>query len=442
MRWKRIILISTIALLLIVGTIFLLYKESSTIINSNSLNPFSSEARKINKISLPRYSESSKEICSNGKCNLILYSGVRFVSEDNTWKPIEKARSLKNSSIRCVVKKATKNDPDVSCLDYNTTSITFEVLNKSQDYPIKVYDSKKTFIKSGDLALRTDTQKRIDYELGDKVHVGENSTTIFLQDADSQNLDDTYIYEGSKTINFGSDTEMNALNRSASNKNILIKFNISSIPQGSIYDDVTLGLYLYVNGLDTGKSFNLSSHHIYSNFTWDESSIDWNSRPLNADYNSQYTDLVNFNSTTPINTFYEWNVTDILRNETSSTNVSFYLIPQDVIGTLTTFNVVRFRTKEWVNASTRPYLNITYSSAPITDTCTPPLSGSWNVTCSDNCKIANATTINGGLNLDSSAGTLTINNTLNLIGGRINKQNSASCKIIINNAQGGKINIR
>ena len=79
----------------------------------------------------------------DGTMTITLYSGIRFIEEDDTWKKIEDARSLKNSGINCVVKKDSKDDPDVECLDFNYTSIKVDVKDK-KSYPIKIYSKNKT----------------------------------------------------------------------------------------------------------------------------------------------------------------------------------------------------------------------------------------------------------------------------------------------------------
>ena len=48
------------------------------------------------------YTSSTDTSCINGKCNLILYSGIRNVYEDNKWKRVEDARSLKGKGFEIV----------------------------------------------------------------------------------------------------------------------------------------------------------------------------------------------------------------------------------------------------------------------------------------------------------------------------------------------------
>ena len=64
---------------------------------------------------------TSDTICIDGVCNLVAYSGIRNVYEDETWKKIENARSLKGSGIECVVDSDGINL--VECVDWNMTHI-------------------------------------------------------------------------------------------------------------------------------------------------------------------------------------------------------------------------------------------------------------------------------------------------------------------------------
>lgn len=165
----------------------------------------------------------------DGKHNLILYSGTRFVYEDNEWKKIEEARSLKG--VWTVVKE---EDPDfpVDVIDFNYTSIILDlsVSNKklNKDINLEVYDkfnhSKKPRDNDGkekdkDKKIRiinSDEKRReiIDLSdtaesmLGQEIKWGDNSTTIQLQDPNSENLDDTYVVEGSPNYADGTKYDM------------------------------------------------------------------------------------------------------------------------------------------------------------------------------------------------------------------------------------------
>src|SRR3989344_9355223 len=48
---------------------------------------------------------------------LTIFGGTRYISEDRIMKPIETARSLKNSNINCIVNEDSYTIAE--CLDYN-----------------------------------------------------------------------------------------------------------------------------------------------------------------------------------------------------------------------------------------------------------------------------------------------------------------------------------
>jgi len=78
----------------------------------------------------------------------------------------------------------------------------------------------------------------------------ELDPTVQLQDADTENLDDTYIYSLSQAYNYGGATYLYLLSTGAYYQEIMLKFDLSSVA-GIEIDNATLVLDAYLNGLDS-----------------------------------------------------------------------------------------------------------------------------------------------------------------------------------------------
>jgi len=303
------------------------------------------------------YTPSTEIHCKNKKCNKILYSGIRNVYEDNLWKRVEEARSLKNSSIKCVVNSDGENI--VKCLDWNMTSIKLEFSFKSpsifsKQIPIRIYSYNKSNLSN--LILKSEIKESFNlidnkkekilnnFKYGDIVHFGEKSTTIKLQDANTENLDDDYISEGAPNSNFGSSTVLHTRSTSLDYQSY-IKFNISSLPSDSEIEDSFLYFYFYFyNGTTIiVKAYECNNH------TWDEGTITWNTKPSISNYLDNKTILLD-------GEWYGFNVTSWIKSEfeNEDLNVSFNLQGGG------NDDYTLFRSKEYSTISQRPYLNITY----------------------------------------------------------------------------------
>jgi len=327
------------------------------------------------------YTPSTDTICNNGECSLSLYSGIRNVYEDNTWKRIEDAKSLKGSDIECVVD--FDGEYMAECLDYNYThkKIKFKINkneNKNKDIPIKNFKIsynettgkkikekiKEKKIKFKDLG--EEIVLWIESEFGDELHFGENSTVIELHDPDTEILDDSYGRKSAADTNYGSDISM-SITTGATEARSYIKFNLSAIPPEAIINSAVLRLRLA--SLDGyASSHNVSVFHVYDS-TWNESSITWNNQPCGVNFD----DSGNCNLTSESNTTYDdrdgdsmmnWDTTQMVTAETGN-NISMVLTKDGTSGMLGP------RTKENAYVFGRPWLNIDYS---LPDTIKPTYS--------------------------------------------------------------------
>ena len=68
------------------------------------------------------YTPSSETHCKEGTCTLTLYSGSKYVYEDEKWKKVEEARSLKTAWKKVYL---NKGDFDIDFIDYNYTCLLY-----------------------------------------------------------------------------------------------------------------------------------------------------------------------------------------------------------------------------------------------------------------------------------------------------------------------------
>lgn len=213
-------------------------------------------------------------------CDLTLYSGTRFADENGT--KVENAKSLKG----LWKVKYLKNDSVhiINIVDYNYSSITFNFsydensVNLSE-YEYEIEDGKmKTKFKiirinqsiifnettGFNQTILVEYEEEIEIEieeednyfytlnenpLGKKFKLGDNSTEISLQDADSENLADLSIRDA-------------GLDRRATS----VMFNLSSIPVDSIINSA-----LYTINI-TNTCVDILSLYVFQNETWNETS--------------------------------------------------------------------------------------------------------------------------------------------------------------------------
>ena len=328
----------------------------------------------------------SETFCDESLCNSVIYSGTRFVYEDEKWKNIENARSLKN--VWYVIINEDPTFP-AKVVDYNYSSITLDlsfdsnIIRQLFGVPLRVYekgdetqkptDNDRKVIDK-DRRLRSNQVVTIDFSdtknsiLSQEIKWGDASTIITIHDNNSVNMGDTYLDEDNNNANFGTSSVMEIHNSSSNQDNILIQFNTSQIPREAVIINARLNLFLDGNDLDTGDSFTVSSYHLFHTYNFGETSVTWNSRPSSSDFDSTPTDSVTIEGGTgsPGNQYIDWNVTSILQNK--DLNESFYLVPTSRTGSISITEELQFSTKENFAVSEHPYLNITYQLKGIIST--------------------------------------------------------------------------
>lgn len=285
--------------------------------------------------------------------NLEVWSnGIRHIGDFKTYEKIEFKNTTTNTTIFYLPK------PLIYDSDYNEIYGEYQVINQGG----QIYFYVKTpysFLENATYPVYIDP-------------------TIQLQDADTENIGDAYLDEHLPTYNYG-DTTTCLLRYSSPDyvDNCLIKFNISSLDFGNInVSDIELYYRIVANGLDSSsEGFYIGNYMLYNNYTWEELTVNWNSRPISSQItNNCSEDKYIYGGTgeplgdTYVNMSTCINYIDF--NSGSYKNVSIYLISKDPFGSPDTGDALQLATKEHATTSYHPYLSITYEE--IGDT-TPPI---------------------------------------------------------------------
>ncbi len=332
--------------------------------------------------------------CVDGKCSGA--SGQTFyVNEDGNCIEREKAKSLKGTKLYLEINQDPKYP--VTCSDWNWTSRNCEYkLNElsliNKDIPIKTgwinttYDEKtgeiisEEFIeiKSQNIKFTSVSEKKnipINVAHNEIIRYGDKSTVIILQDADTENLEDTYVHMSSPDLNTGINVDIWIASRyTLDERRGYFKFDITAIPSGQQIDDATL--YLYARVISTAYDFDL--HHVY-NQTWIEGSltagdcstpsdcgygITWNNQPCGTAFdNADLCNLVKEDTKTSAIGWMDWSATNSVTKDygEGNKNSSFVIWRYSSLQ-----RVIVIHSKEYTTDITlRPYLNITYSPKPI-----------------------------------------------------------------------------
>lgn len=199
------------------------------------------------------------------------------------------------------------------------------------------------------------------------------ATTVQIQSNTTGNLADTYVSSASDSSKGAGDyIRLNGNNTQPYYEHGMFKFNISLLTSDAIIDSADLCLYIYDNYLDSGESYNVSAHHIYSypdynvsNDEWIDDEffgVKWSTRPTTAtQYNLTVENLTIIDNNTD-DTWVCWNITTMtgIEHGESDQNVSVFLMVNGSIGS-SPADYLYFRSREYTtDTSLRPYLNVTY----------------------------------------------------------------------------------
>jgi len=338
------------------------------------------------------YTSTTKTVCDEyGTCTLTLYSGIMQVYEDETWKPIAEARSL--LGYYDVVYLEKEDAFNIEVIDFNLTDIELETtfLGHPLDYPdYCIYKSEiefkcqfKNTIKWDDefgveqtikfdmkyemkdgIIVANDTKFQYKgYALDKKYSFGGESTTIVLQDANTENLEDAYIYVAGPA-------------GTQKSQKSLIKFDITQVPEGQTIDLAEICVYILTRGDGWDDDINITN---INNQTWIETETAATLDKIGPLTN----EVINESFGTTANEFTCANITDIvtLNYDASDSNCSikiqdpdYQTLPSSTISLGTGLGAgeygaaaacsncsIIFGSKEWATVAQRPYLEITYS---------------------------------------------------------------------------------
>lgn len=200
------------------------------------------------------------------------------------------------------------------------------------------------------------------------------SITITAARADK----DTYLVSGSPNQNFGADTTMDI--KGDDNRRVLIEFNLSTIPSTSRIQTAVLQLYVTAKGTGTPT---VDLYRI--NNTWIEGTgtgtvtnngATWNTNNGTANWNTaggDYHTTVHANATlAAINTWYSWNITNLVQTWVNGTYPNYGMLLRDVTTNTGTWT---FASGNNSNTSLMPILNITYTLPAAPSINSIPLAG-------------------------------------------------------------------
>lgn len=344
-------------------------------------------------VGFTKFTPTSREDCVGSSCVLSLHASTMFVEEDKVWKRVDEARSLKGSTIDCVVVEDDKIS--VECLDYNMTTVRVWVTLKDASLSGKSFPVR--FINANDSELKEKEQSWViggfsdhassilPVSYGEEVHFGEKSTVLKLDD--SKDLEDTYVYSALPNNNYATSNLNTYLKTDNTNMRPMLKFDIGGIPAGQVILNATLFFEVSLNGLDAStEGWNNSVWLITSDYSCD--GVDWKQTCPTYTNRPQAGNLTDYGDLE----FYVFggvgepsgsqhmsvNNTLAAAYALGYVNFSFMIIPEDVFGSPSgdTFGM---RSKENGEPLYRPYINVTYSAVAGGDSCDPPASGTWFV---------------------------------------------------------------
>jgi len=321
--------------------------------------------------------------CIDGKCNTILGKTIWVNDSDGTCKEIEKANSLKNGFYIEYLEKDPDFNLTVSEFNISYMDMTLDFVGNPADHPtfcqvtdalnakcdFKLDEKWNEYDEEGNVTEKKQLKFQYKWELkqgvvtkGDKVKYeykenvfgkkfsfGGNSTTIQLQDADTENLEDSNTYKDSPDNSYGDVAYIEVYSHADYRAEGYIKFNLSSVPSNQTLNNAML--YLMPITDTYSDVVNVYPEH---NQIWTEETLTWNNRPP---LNTTILSSVTTNGSTYI--WLNWSVTSYV-NETytnEKNNISFRIACDDT----TVYKTFRPASKEEAVTTRRLYLNITYS---------------------------------------------------------------------------------
>jgi len=261
-----------------------------------------------------------------------------------------------------------------------------------------------------------------------RVYPVELDPSIILQDAGTENREDTWVASNQATSNFATDDDLSISNTTDAtrvHRQGMFKWNLTQIPSGQQIDYANLTLNLFTgSGFESGEGYNLTTERIWNNYTcsgidWVETCPTYNTRPLFAGNLSSglggFT-VVNETNGNAANVDISFNVTGIVRGcyADAELNCSIFLYAAFSIGTPTGAERVRFSSKEDSTTTDRPILNITHSDVGGATCDCPSVNTDWRIADGSQCLLTTVCNIGtGGLFIHSGRLHITASGSLN-----------------------------
>lgn len=229
---------------------------------------------------------------SDGSRMVEFFSGPQFTQQDGGWVPIDKAKSLKgNPYYTCVI--AEDDNTAAECLDYNLTSITLNISSKDNKNLNKVNDVYKIVNGTAKQKIRSMIFLTKDWEQthvfnglqqGQELHIGENSTIIFVNGTFQSNGKGGFVIDGDVAQKFNTNASWDAKqiiienNDSVGSGNRWAYFLINlsgNITTNDIIQDANITLKeSATGGSNTGGNLTLWN---VTNYTW-TTAMTWNTK--------------------------------------------------------------------------------------------------------------------------------------------------------------------
>lgn len=372
-------------------------------------------------------SEGTKTTCNGNTCNLVINSNpdIRFTYLEKDKNYELKFIEFKNGNLTVDlnpvgIKVFPTNVPYKVWKETKTSSIS----NFKETYD-KVVDQEITFNlfnQAERITISFDTKTIFEF--------GENSTTIILNTTNGAILDDADFRQWDTDYNDGAEGDIGFQNNSVRTDEGAIKFNISLIPEDVVIEEATMNLYMFQTAVESGEILEIGAYH--TDKYWVEETVNWTNKPMPDNWGNP-SDFVNFSDVTVTpHSYYSWNIIEAIGEETSGTNISFYLRAIGYECEISDY--IFFYTKEYGTASLRPFLNITYTEEQQAQTNCTSYSGDgdWTIDCSTNCHINSTTDIGNNEFITENSGEIYVDENVT----SISKWTiSSGCKIVINNTR-------